>query len=235
MNEINEEIIQKNSDLGSYKRGREYYKNNKVKYIDIDINEEGDYTETKINSEVESSKFTHYKVNTSFNNIAPFIIYHCECNANYSYYGQTSMCKHVVATLLKYFYEKEQIIKVKKMDKTNNLIKQITKNLSSAPRGKLNLKLDIKYVHDSNSNNRKSSVEIKIGEDKLYVIKNIREFLTCSTKTFETLEFGKKFSYNPNLQYFSSEDLNIIEIFKEASELETLIANVDIYRSSKVK
>ncbi|MBZ9687290.1 DEAD/DEAH box helicase [Clostridium estertheticum] len=235
MNDINEEIIQKNSDSGSYKRGREYYLNNKVKYIDIDINEKGNYIETKINSKVESSKFTQYKVNTSFNNIAPFIIYHCECNANYSYYGQTSMCKHVVATLLKYFYEKEQIIKVKKMGKTNKLIKQITENLSSAPREKLNLKLDIKYVHDSNSDNRKSSFELKIGEDKLYVVKNIREFLLCSSKTIETLEFGKKFSYNPHLQCFNTEDLNIIEIFKEAGELETLIANVDTYRSSKVK
>ena len=134
--DINEEIIQKNSDKGSYKRGREYYLNNKVKNIDIEIKEQGRLHETKITSNVESSKFTQYKVNTSFNNIDPFIIYHCECNAYYSYYGQTSMCKHVVATLLKYFHEKEQIIKVKKMGKTNNLIKQITKNISSAPREK---------------------------------------------------------------------------------------------------
>lgn len=234
LNDINEEIIQKNSDLGSYKRGRDYYLNKKVKYIDIEINEQGAYAETKINSKVESSKFTQYKVNASFNNLAPFIIYHCECNAHYSYYGQTSMCKHVVATLLKYFYEKEQIIKVKKLSKTSNLIKQITKNLSSAPREKINLKLDIKYVHDTNSNNRKSSVELKIGEDKLYVVKNIKEFLSCFTKTLEIVEFGKKFSYNPLLHYFNAEDLNIIEIFKEANELETLIANVDTYKS-KVK
>ena len=114
LNDINEEIIQKNSDSGSYKRGTQYYINNKVMNIDIEIKEQEDYVETKITSNVESSKFTQYKVDASFNNITPFIIYHCECDSHFSYYGQTNMCKHVVATLLKYFHEKEQIIKAKK-------------------------------------------------------------------------------------------------------------------------
>ena len=227
MIDINEAIIQKNSDNGSYKRGREYYLSNKVKNIDIDIKEQEDYIETKITSNVESSKFTQYKVDTSFNNVAPFIIYHCECNAYYSYYGQTSMCKHVVATLLKYFHEKEQIIKVKKMGKTNNLIKQITKNISSAPSEKLYLKVDIKYEYDSNCNNKKSTVELKIGEDKLYVVKNIKEFFTCYNKNYESMEFGKKFTYNPYIHCFKEEDLNIIELFKEASELQAMAANAD--------
>ena len=39
--------------------------------------------------------------------------------------------------------------------------------------------------HDSNSDNRKSSVELKIGEDKLYVVKNIKEFFNCYNKSFE--------------------------------------------------
>ena len=84
------------------------------------------------------------------------------------------MCKHVVATLLKYFHEKEQIIKAKKMGKTNNLIKQITKNISTTPRAKQYLNIDVKYQHDSNNDNRKASVELKIGEDKLYVVKKYK-------------------------------------------------------------
>ena len=235
LKDINEEIVQKNSDSGSYIRGREFYLNNKVVGIDIDINNQGDYVETKITSKVEDSKFNQYKVDTSFNNINPFIIYHCECNAYYSYYGQTSMCKHVVATLLKYIYEKEQIIKAKKMSKTNKLIKQITKNISSEPREKINLTVDIKYVHESNVDNKRSCVELKIGEDKLYVVKNIKEFLLAYTKTTKSVEFGKKFTYNPHLHCFKAEDLDIIEIFKEISELETVIANADSYKSSKVK
>ena len=235
LNEINDKIIQKNSDSGSYTRGSTLYLSNKVVEIDIDINDQGEFEETKITSRVEDSKFNQYKVNASFNNINPFIIYHCECNAYYSYYGQTSMCKHVVATLLKYVHEKEQIIKVKKMNKTSNLIKQIAKNISSEPREKIYLTVDIKYVHDSNVNNKRSCVELKIGEDKLYVVKNIKEFLIAYNKATELIEFGKRFTYNPLLHCFKADDLDIIEIFKEASELETVIANADTYRSSKVK
>ena len=72
LNDINEEIIQKNSDSGSYKRGIQYYLNNKVVNIDIEIKELEDYVETKITSNVESSNFTQYKVDVSFNNIVSF-------------------------------------------------------------------------------------------------------------------------------------------------------------------
>ena len=235
MIDINEEIIREYSDKDSYKMGREYYLSNKVKYIDIDIEikEQGDYKETKIISKVESTNFTQYKVDTSFNNINSFMSYHCQCNDCYSYYGEASMCKHVVATLLKYFYEKDEIIKVKKMGKTNNLIKQITKNISGVPRAKLYLNVDIKYTHDSNIDNRKASVELKVGEDKLYVVRNIKEFFNCYNKGFESMEFGKKFTYNPYLHSFKQEDLNIIELFKEATELEEVAATADSRNSIK--
>ena len=233
--DINEHSIQKNTDKGTYTRGREYYLSNKVKYIDVENKEQEDYTETRITSKVESSKFSQYKVDVSFNNIAPFIINHCECNANYSFYGQTSLCKHVVATLLKYFYEKEQILKAKELGKTDRLIKQISKNISDAPRAKLYLNVEIKYEYESDSDNRKSFVGLKVGEDKLYVVKNIKEFFNCYNKSFEPMEFGKKFTYNPYLHCFKEEDLNIIELFKEASELQTVAGSADKYRGNTLK
>jgi len=232
---INEDIIQKNTDVVTYKRGKEYYLNNKVKYIDIEIEDEGSYKETRITSKVESSKLNQYVVETSFNNIAPFIINHCECNVSYSFYGQTKMCKHVVATLLKYIYEKEEILKVKEMAKTNSLIRQITNSVTVAPRAKLYLNVDIKYEHESNGDNRKSFVSLKVGEDKLYVVKNIKEFFNCYTDSFEPMEFGKKFTYNPYLHSFREEDLSIIEIFKEASELQVVAGAADTYRGNAIK
>ena len=139
------------------------------------------------------------------------------------------------ATLLKYFYEKDEIIKVKKMAKTNSLIKQITKNISGDPRIKSYLNVDIKYEHGSNSDNRKSFVSLKIGEDKQYVVKNIKEFFICYNKNFESMEFGKKFTYNPYLHSFKEDDLNLIELFKEASELEAVAEAANTYRGNAVK
>jgi len=233
--DINEAIIKKNSDKAGFKSGREDYLNGNVKFIDIEISDQGNFTETKITSKVASSVVTQYKVEASFNNIVPFIMYHCDCNAYYGFYGKTRMCKHVVATLLKYFYEKEEIIKSKKIRKTNNLIKQITKNISSDPRVKVDLNVEIKYEHESISDNKKSFISLKIGEDKLYVVKNIKEFFNCYHKSFETLEFGKKFTYNPYIHCFREEDLNIIELFKEASELQSVAETVDTYRSNTIK
>ena len=144
---INEDIIRKRTNKATYKSGRECYLNNKVKDIDVEIKEREEYTETEIISNVESSNFTQYKVDVSFDNIDFFMNYSCDCSNKFGfgYYGQKNMCKHVVATLLKFFHEKEEIIKVKKMAKTNNLIKQITNNIIGAPRAKLYLNIDIKY------------------------------------------------------------------------------------------
>lgn len=88
------------------------------------------------------------------------------------------------------------------MSKTNNLIKQISKNISVTPRAKQYLNIDVKYQHDSNNGNRKATVELKIGENKLYVVRNIREFFTCYNSGFESMEFGKNFTYNPYLHSF---------------------------------
>jgi len=234
--DINEDIIREKTNKDNYKRGENYYLNNKVKDIDVEIIDHENYLETIITANVESSNLTLYKVDASFDNIDFFINYNCDCNKyGFGYYGQRNMCKHVVATLLKYFNEKEQIIKMKKMVKTNNLIKQITRSISSTPREKSYLNIDIKYEYEPCGENRRSFVSLKVGEDKLYVVKNIMEFFICYSKSFESMEFGKKFTYNPYIHYFKKEDLDIIELFKEASELQVVAAGADTYRGNVIR
>ena len=74
-----------------------------------------------------------------------------------------------------------------------------------------------------------------IGEEKKYVVKNIKEFLICYNKSFEPMEFGKKFTYDPCLHSFKDEDLNIIELFKEAGELQSVAGSANTYKSNAVK
>ena len=237
--EINEDIIRENTDKESYKAGKNYYLGNKVNDIDVEIEDLDnleEYTRTTITSNVESPNLTLYKVDVSFDNIDLFINYDCDCNKyGFGYYGRRNMCKHVVATLLKYVYEKEQIIKVKKMVKTNNLIKQITNNINVAQRTNTYLNIDIKYEHGFSRDNTNSFVSLKIGEDKQYVVKNIKEFLICYNRSLEPMEFGKKFTYNPCVHSFKDEDLNIIELFKEAGELQSVAGAANTYKSNQVK
>ncbi|MGH4052970.1 MAG: SNF2 helicase associated domain-containing protein [Clostridium sp.] len=235
--DINEEIIRERTNKATYKSGSEYYSNNKVKDIDVEIKEHEDYTQTEITANVESSNFTMYKVDVSFDNIDFFMNYSCDCSNKFGfgYYRYRNMCKHVVATLLKFLYEKEEIIKAKKMIKTSNLIKLITNNTIVASRAKSYLNIEIKYEHEPNSDNRKSFVSLKVGEDKLYVVKNIKEFFNCYSKSFEPMEFGKKFTYNPYLHSFRQEDLSIIELFKEASELQVVAGAADVHRGNAIR
>ncbi|MCJ7690952.1 MAG: SNF2 helicase associated domain-containing protein, partial [Clostridiaceae bacterium] len=235
MIDINEKIIREYTNKDYYKMGIENYLSNKVVAINIETKEQDNYKETNITANVESSNSTLYKVETSFNNISSFISYNCECNDTYNHFRGGSMCKHIVATCLKYSNEKEQIIKKQKMDKTTNLIKQITKSISTLKVAKQYLNIDIKYYHDSNNDNRKAFVELKIGEDKLYVVKNIKQFFACYNTGSEIIEFGKKFTYNPYVHLFKEEDLNIIELFKEASELEAVAQAAEIYVRRSVK
>ncbi|WP_443661780.1 SNF2 helicase associated domain-containing protein [Clostridium sp.] len=237
--DVNEEIILENTDKETYIVGKNYYLNNKVKDIDVeieDIDKPEENTRTTITSNVELPNLDLYKVDVSFDNVDLFINYNCDCNKySFGYYGRRNMCKHVVATLLKYVNEKEQIIKVKKMIKTNNLIKQITNSINVAQRSKIYLNIEIKYEHESRGDNTKSFVSLKIGEEKKYVVKNIKEFLICYNKSFEPMEFGKKFTYDPCLHSFKDEDLNIIELFKEAGELQSVAGSANTYKSNAVK
>ena len=49
------------------------------------------------------------------------------------------------------------------------------------------------------------------------------------------MEFGKNFTYNPYLHSFKEEDLNIIELFKEASELEEVAQATNLNSRNSVK
>ena len=233
--DFNEKIIREYTNKESYKLGTYDYLNNKVVDINIEIKEQENYKETAITAHVESSNLTLYRVDTIFNNISSFISYKCECSNSYSYFGEKSMCKHIVATCLKYINEKEQIIKAQKIAKTTSLIKQIIENISTTKVPKQYLNLDIKYYYDSNKSNGKAFVELKIGEDKLYVVRNIKQFFACYNTGMSTMEFGKNFTYNPNLHLFTEEDLNIIDLFKEVSELDEVSTTADRGNRSSVK
>ncbi len=60
----------------------------------------------------------------------------------------------------------------------------------------------------------KAIAEFKIGIDKMYILKNITEFAYSKLNGYE-LDFGKKFTYNPNTHYFADEDEKLVDIIEE--------------------
>ena len=48
----------------------------------------------------------------------------------------------------------------------------------------------------------------------MYILKNITEFAYSKLNGYE-LDFGKKFTYNPNIHYFADEDEKLVDIIEE--------------------
>lgn len=77
----------------------------------------------------------------------------------------------------------------------------------------LEIKLEINPWSDKGSN-----LQLKIGEDRLYVIKNMTEFINSYIGKSGPLEFGKGFTFDSNIHYFNAEDRKIIDIIEEIYE-----------------
>lgn len=77
-------------------------------------------------------------------------------------------------------------------------------------------------------------LELRVGEEKLYVVKNMREFLEAVSYG-EELEFGKNFSYNPYVHSFKEEDKEIIRLLLNVYETDRAAEKLTRYGDRPVK
>ncbi len=159
-----------------YERGLNCYINNQVEYIEA-YEKNGDLN---IRSRVRSSLGKDfYEVSIKVLRGGTYISSNCECK----YWGIN--CKHSVATLIKYINEKDIILKESEKRRKREFIEIIKENFSkevtidTKPK---NLSVSYKLCIDSTPNERYISLELKLGEDKFYVVKNMRGFLEAITK-----------------------------------------------------
>lgn len=134
---------------------------------------------------------------------------HCSCQQFYN----MGTCSHLAATLIKY---KDDLYKIE--DQTLESSKEILNNFyapaeNNNPKIKKELKLEIEFEVYTNRYYNTTSIKpiLKIGESKLYSLNNKLHNLDTAMKYNETLEFGKNFTYNPDVHYFNEEDQRIIE------------------------
>lgn len=76
------------------------------------------------------------------------------------------------------------------------------------------------------------TLSLKVGVDRLYVVKNIRQFLE-DTAASKTIEFGKTFEFNPAIHEFSEVDSKILQYLREVYEIEKTYKYVDYYYTQK--
>lgn len=67
-------------------------------------------------------------------------------------------------------------------------------------------------------------MEMKVGLERMYVVRNIKEFLK-KVKTHHTHEFTKKFTYDPKMHRFSDTDYHILRMLQNIADNESFYRN----------
>ncbi len=227
MTKLDKNAIKKISGTEIYERGIKCYRNNQVKHMDVNIENRTSDKIISIKAKVQSSNNTEqYDVYVKFISGTIYIDSDCDCN----YWGR--MCKHTVAVLVKFIQEENAITKDVEEKKNRVFMQQIKgsflKNNFNAKAVYLNTsyKLDVSRGYTSYL-----ALEIKVGETRPYVVKNVGEFIE-SIISKNQMYFGKAFTLNPIIHKFKDEDKKIIELLMQIYEDDMMLGQLDEYRNA---
>lgn len=226
MFEIDEQWLKETSGKIMYARGLDVYLRNKIRSIEVENEEINGKELLIIHSVVQSSYgLDNYTVQLNMAEGVSRIGYHCDCS-----FGKNndSICKHVVAVFLKWIREKDTILRKENRAvsrRTEQLIeyfKSSMKNKEMSANKELNI--EIKYELEAGLD-RKSSIELKVGEERTYVVRNMRDFLSALYKKDKEIDYGKSFTFSPMRQGFKEEDKTLLDLLLEIYEFDALFSS----------
>lgn len=230
MFDIDEKLMKKQIGDVIYSRGLDLYLRNKVRSIDFNMYESSKGNILHIKSSVESAYGINvYDVNLDIEIDTGNLQYDCNCIYTIN---NNNICKHCVAVLLKWNREKEELMKRKGTvisKDVDEIIEYFKNNIinNSDKINKRELDLDIKFEINNFNEETFNSIELKVGEGKTYVIKNIKEFLSVAKNKHKVIEFSKNFIYDPEIFDFKYEDKKIIDLLVEIYEMDEFISSLD--------
>lgn len=167
-----------------------------------------------------------YDVEIELTSSGDILTHHCDCPAHAKYEGA---CKHVVATLFAAMIKNNSSSsKLIKANESNSDLISYYEYFDSSTYQDECVKLDITLNIERYYTNYLPSLDFKIGINRLYVIKNISEFIKKLISD-TSLEFGKGFIYHPSKNLFLAHDAKIINLLKELYELEELQKTLSPY------
>ncbi|WP_291579064.1 SNF2 helicase associated domain-containing protein [Clostridium sp. UBA6640] len=231
---ISIENIRKLTDVTTFSRGLNYYTQGKIFDFDINrrynsiLNEEIEYVKANVES---SAYYSSYAVEIDFIESTKKISCNCTCPA-FSEYGRMKACKHIIAVLINYSNETKRSYEKLKVNSIDNLVEMYKSNFDINKNSAEELSMDIIY-YPLNSYDKCSSIELKVGLNKKYVVKNMKSFLEAVYKN-QSMEFGKNFTFNLNEQYFNDDHRKLIDLLLEIYELNNVI-EINNYSSTNFR
>ncbi len=205
-----------------YKRGLDYYLQDKVSDLLYDINYQV-WTAIVHGSE-------NYFVEINMKDFSKGTIdTYCDCPA----FDAFGSCKHIAAVLIHIVNKDNEKFQVPKyssydynmtrkfMNALHNIPQNNNDNETALPKQTM-LKVEYSCKLAFNS---QLEIELKVGEKRCFVVKNAGEFLQHVSQASE-YPMTKKFSYNPDIHTFSDVDRQILET------LSAIIKNERIYHTN---
>lgn len=192
------------------------YDKEKVNFEGKKILEKDSKTITCYHFEVDSeSKPTYYDVYIyikSSNEIAKTL---CDCKQ----YRSTNSCKHIAASLIKYYDEMFESIENLKTNISNDILKQFVPQEQNTIKKELKLTLSLEFKEKDNyfyynSTYIDQSIKLTIGLDKEYTLKpHVSLFKEAYENGYGEVYFGKNFTYDASKHFFNENDKKIIDAY----------------------
>lgn len=198
-----------------FKKGMDYYNSNRVK--SVSFNEELLLFDATVVG-------THpYNVQVQFGKQGHIKSYSCTCPDNIR---TESCCKHITAVLLLIKSKDDQgFFNSVTQKKAAKEIFEFFNSKSSAMKTTVNVEYTLELIKTKASIIKRgpaAALSLKIGSDRLYIVRNVSELLEC-LKYDRELIFGKGFSFDPSVHSFSENDQAIISYLSEMWQNENLI------------
>lgn len=219
--ELTEPTIKRIFNPQFFRRGKKYFKDGHVRSLKYDTFDD------EWNAEIIGSKIYHTNVAIHSDSISNY----CDCPA-FSAYGQ---CKHTCATMfaimkesqgtLDLFPGKASEVKTNPYTEADDLIEifdRIHDTSGTAGNEAVQYKKPVHveftlYTHQIKyyrSQEETFKLSMRIGTERLYIIKDLKEFLLNLERGIEVY-FGKQFNFDPSVHYFRDNDQAIIDQLSE--------------------
>ncbi|MGL5348693.1 MAG: SNF2 helicase associated domain-containing protein [Peptostreptococcaceae bacterium] len=228
-----------------WSRGINYYNDGNVLDTDLEL------IDGCINvfGVVDGSSYNEYHTKIVINpqNLQPIEVV-CQCKDfedNNKKRNKLHICKHIVATMIAFLENIEDTdaeIEIKSLynalnsdqiqhniddiDESNQpTVEDIILEIIGKEKEKINLEVNI----DAATNQPYTIVDFKIGKEKMYILKSPKAFTEARVYNREVV-YGKDFTYDPGVQYFSDEDNLIAGFIDEMVSINDQISVVPKYR-----
>lgn len=229
MMQVTEQLIRNLYYNSFFTRGKNYYLRGNVQNLMHDANS------NTWHADVKGGSIYQTRVTIKEDHIEDY----CDCLA-YPTYGQ---CKHICATLLaianagnqahsprsnKDSFFENRSSKNARYQQAEDLIgffgkdipeqRNVTRSSKSVLKTQFLLRT---YTADTMRRQKEVfDIQLKIGDSRLYVVKDIRELLDAVTMD-RKVKFGKNFTFDPALHTFTAEDQDVIDDLIEIKRTES--------------